>query len=403
MGKRIELVCVTGDNNNKIYVLESNPDGVTWTATWGRVGGHMSTKVYPMSEWDKKYRDKTTRTGRERYQDITALKTTVTAKGFKDLTDREFQSLLNTLQGYSKQSIIDNYTVTAEAVTQAQVDKAQEILNQIVPLLTPKTFSRPAIDNLLTQLYTVLPRKMKNVKFHILNGDGDLAKANEIIKNEQDLVDNMASQVRLNVNETTGEQKTLEEALGIKLDKVTPDEVAEIKKLLGANAHQYKKAFKVVNIHTQKKFDEHKEKKAVKPYTRLLWHGSRNANWLSIIQKGLMIRPTGVVLTGAMWGYGLYFADKAKKSIGYTSLKDSYWARGNANQAFIALYEVNTGIEYRTKTREYWMSTLTETGLKQKGQYDSLFAEGGVDLINNEYIVYNDAQCTIKYLIEIGA
>lgn len=26
---------------------------------------------------------------------------------------------------------------------------------------------------------------------------------------------------------------------------------------------------------------------------------------------------------------------------------------------------------------------------------------GGADLINNEYIVYNSAQCTIRYLVEV--
>ena len=42
-----------------------------------------------------------------------------------------------------------------------------------------------------------------------------------------------------------------------------------------------------------------------------------------------------------------------------------------------------------------------EQKLKAKGDYDSLFAKGGVDLKNNEYIVYNDNQCTIKYIIEL--
>ena len=38
--------------------------------------------------------------------------------------------------------------------------------------------------------------------------------------------------------------------------------------------------------------------------------------------------------------------------------------------------------------------------LRQHGDYDSLFAEGGIDLKNNEYIVYNEAQCTPRYLVE---
>ena len=97
----------------------------------------------------------------------------------------------------------------------------------------------------------------------------------------------------------------------------------------------------------------------------------------------------------------MYFANKAQKSIGYTSLSGSYWARGTAGQAFLALYEVNTGVEYRTKVRESWMSNLDERGLKSRGQYDSLYAQGGADLINDEFIVYNQDPSTIRYIVEI--
>ncbi len=37
-----------------------------------------------------------------------------------------------------------------------------------------------------------------------------------------------------------------------------------------------------------------------------------------------------------------------------------------------------------------------------KREFDSVFAKGGADLRNNEYIVYNSAQCTVSHLIEIG-
>jgi poly [ADP-ribose] polymerase len=403
MGKIVELVCVTANlkfGNNKIYRMTENGNG-TWTAEWGRVGSTLSSKIYPMSEWDKKYREKTQRTGKERYQDITSLKTTVVSKGFKDLNDKEIQNLLNTLQKYSKQSIIENYTVTAADVTPAQVNRAQEILNSIVTLLTPKTFNKYAIDKYLTELYIVLPRKMKNVKDHILNGDGDLNKAKQIFTHEQDLVDNMASQVQMNVQETIGEQKTLEEALGIKIEHVTPDEITKIKKLLGANVHQFRKAYKVTNLNTQKTYEE-RIKKSFKKFKRLLFHGSRNENWLSIIKNGLMIRPSNAVYTGSMFGDAVYFANKAQKSIGYTSLSGSYWARGSANQAFLALYEVNTGMEYRTQTREAWMANCTLKTLHQKGEYDSLFCKGGYDLRNDEHMIYDASQCTIKYLVEIG-
>jgi poly [ADP-ribose] polymerase len=103
-----------------------------------------------------------------------------------------------------------------------------------------------------------------------------------------------------------------------------------------------------------------------------------------------------------MFGNGIYFADKAQKSIGYTSLRGSYWAGGSGDKAYLALFAVHTGNWLHAKKHEYWMYDLNERNLKNRGPYDSLFAEGGYDLRNNEYIVYNLAQCTVNYLVEIG-
>ena len=102
-----------------------------------------------------------------------------------------------------------------------------------------------------------------------------------------------------------------------------------------------------------------------------------------------------------MYGNGIYFADKAIKSIGYSSLRGSYWARGNDNKGFIALYDVNTGNELEHMHYQNWMGSLDYKKLRSHGQYDSFFAKGGADLRNNEYIVYNSAQSTIRYLIEM--
>ena len=44
---------------------------------------------------------------------------------------------------------------------------------------------------------------------------------------------------------------------------------------------------------------------------------------------------------------------------------------------------------------------LNYNDLKKEG-FDSVFAHGGADLRNNEFIVYNECQTTIKYIIEIG-
>ena len=44
--------------------------------------------------------------------------------------------------------------------------------------------------------------------------------------------------------------------------------------------------------------------------------------------------------------------------------------------------------------------SLSKKKINAEG-YDSVFTKGGADLINNEYIVYDIAQTTIRFIVEI--
>lgn len=111
-----------------------------------------------------------------------------------------------------------------------------------------------------------------------------------------------------------------------------------------------------------------------------------------------MIRPSGAVHTGSMFGDGIYYADKFQKSYGYTDGRGSYWAGGGQNEAFMALYNVHVGKQKEILHHDSSCYKLSKSVLDREG-YDSVFAKGGADLRNNEYIVYDGAQCTIEYLI----
>ena len=50
---------------------------------------------------------------------------------------------------------------------------------------------------------------------------------------------------------------------------------------------------------------------------KLLWHGSRLCNYVSILNQGLRIAPPEAPTSGCMFGKGLYFADVFAKSAGY--------------------------------------------------------------------------------------
>ena len=128
------------------------------------------------------------------------------------------------------------------------------------------------------------------------------------------------------------------------------------------------------------------------------WHGTRRANMIGITTKGLLIRPSGVVHTGSMYGDGIYWATQSSKSINYTDIRGSYWARGSSDTAYLFLADVAYGKYKRVNGARYYSKTSIAPA-------HSVFAEGGNSgVINDEIITYTPSgpgqQHCMKYIVE---
>ena len=146
---------------------------------------------------------------------------------------------------------------------------------------------------------------------------------------------------------------TILEAFRLKLEPATDQDIALIKKELGECASMFYKAWRVTNEETEAAFQAHvKKAKITKRKRKLFWHGSRTENWWGILRTGLRLRPTNVITNGKMFGMGTYFAPKARKSVGYTSLSGSYWARGDSRYGFLALFDTAYGTPWVPAGRE---------------------------------------------------
>ncbi len=400
-----KLIMVTANNNNKFYEMHENKDG-TFTATYGRVGSSGTAANYPMSKWDSKYNEKV----RKGYKDQTHLFAHVSKDESQhlDISDKTVDQLIQELTRFARKSISYNYMVSAEEVTRKQVEEAQALLDNLVARVK-KGMRAKYFNDKLIELFQVIPRRMSRVNDHLINAPKttkDLKAIEEMLAKEQATLDVMRGQVELNEKQkdtpTKQEKLTLIEAMGLQITPLQDKKlINSIKKMMGTNATNFKRAFTVVNMRTQEQFDTHM-KKAEHKKVELFWHGSRNENWLSIMKAGLILRPANAVINGKMFGYGLYFADRFQKSLNYTSFYGSYWTGGSSNKGFLALYDVHVGKQLKIKAHQNWCYQLSEGNLKKRGKnYDSLFAKGGVDLRNNEYIIYNHNQCTIRYLIEV--
>lgn len=407
------LVMVTTANNNKFYKMI--PHGDSFTAEYGRLGNSsFQTKEYPISKFESIYRSKIAKG----YEDKTDLiqeaieiekPKNKDEKEYKPIPDNVVAIIVDRLQQMAKKTIEANYKVKASVVTNAMIKEAQNHLNKLSSVKTVPTFNK-----YLLELFAVLPRKMGNVNDFLATSTSEFG---DIISKEQDLLDVMAGQVlthkvtteqkEVETDDNT-EKKTILEALGLEITQTTDEEKEHIKKMLGSIAPRFKNAWKVTNLQTQKKFDDYKKEIGENKEVKELWHGSRNENWWSIITNGLVLRPTNAVISGKMFGYGIYFAPKAAKSIGYTSTYGARWTNGGSSSGFLSIYDVLYGDPYIIDKNYYTyngLSSLNYESLQQRKKgADSLHALKEVTgLREDEIIVYKEEQATIKYLVEVSA
>lgn len=397
------LVMVSTANNNKFYNLF--PDGNEFRVEYGRIDATKTTARYPISKWESQIKSKL----KKGYVDVTDLKkdlveeisSTNPESPYKEIENAAVRAIVEKLQSLARDTINKNYTVKASAVTQDMVDAAQKIIDTLANACSAVNEFN---DNLL-KLFTVIPRKMGNVRDYLADNKDEFAK---IISKEQDLLDVMRGQiyVKPEVEETASvekKQQTILEELGLVMEEATKDDVALIKTLMKESADKFRKAWRVTNLKTQDRFDKFVKDNNIKD-TRLLFHGSRSENFWSIIKTGLVLRPTNAVITGKMFGYGCYYAPKCAKSIGYTSLSGSYWAHGGNNTAYMALFDVAYGTPYDVYNFDSKYYNLDYNKLQQfKQGANCLHAHADKGMLrNDEIVVYKEEQMTIKYLIEIG-
>jgi poly [ADP-ribose] polymerase len=372
---------------------------------YGRVGVTEQTARYPMSKWDSLLRSKI----KKGYKDVTELRVVDEVGDFQQISNDVIAAIVGELQAYAKRSVQRNYTISSEAVTQKQVDEAQRLLDKLAGVASKKRIKYQEFDDILLELFQVIPRRMGNVADHLLKPRSGQARwwddAPRMVATEQATLDVMKGQVSVNTAKKAKkddiDHTTILDAMGLDIQTTSDNDIKTIRTELGGMKGQLGRSFQVINKRTQKRFNEF-VKKSKNKKRKLFWHGSRNENWWSILNSGLVLRPTNAVITGKMFGYGLYFADRAKKSYGYTSCRGSYWARGSSDKGFMSLYDVHLGHSLVKKRHEGWMYDLTLKKLRDRGGYDSLTALGGADLRNNEFIIYDERQCTVKYLVEVS-
>jgi hypothetical protein len=133
----------------------------------------------------------------------------------------------------------------------------------------------------------------------------------------------------------------------------------------------------------------------------LTQHGTRSVNIAPILQTHFRLPRSlsGVPITGANFGHGIYHATDLKKAAGYTSIHQGYYSSGSGairnRGAFMFLCDMIMGDAYRAPSTGSWSQA-------PNGK-DSVFGVGGDrghSLQNDEHVIFDPNYSRIRYLIE---
>ena len=390
-------------NSYKQYRLI--PEKAKLTAYYGRMAvgpgrafGERSVE-YPLSSYWPKYFEKLGKG----YVDRTKLYMP------EEFENRTFGSRSNERKEEEKDSVswrlfskLKRFSKRAVEAAQVQVPVTEEIIQAAQDDLEEMRNAAGKKDvvtfNLaLLDIISILQRP-------VMTGDGsgvkrllavDPSDFLGIIGRENDLIQAMEGSILGKV--PSGEIGAFSK-IGIEVYEATEKQKKQVLRHLSPTLHgKVKQIYRVIPNTQKKRFDgylcEHKVQNV-----RLLWHGSRNENWLSIIKNSLLLNPDAII-TGKMFGQGIYFAPSSQKSWNYTSYQGTSWANGDSDTAFMGLYAVAYGKPYDVNS---WDSCADYRKMTYDHDCNCLHAHAGTMLQNDEIVFYDEAAVLLDYIVEFG-
>jgi len=385
------LTCVNADKNNyKFYQLE-DVNGEC-KVTYGRIGSEegdrfgVRTYTYPRRMFWIKYYEKIAKGYVDKSQIFLSLNKLKT----KDLEkvneiDSVGEKLYQKLMSYAKKLI--KKTFVSRVITKEMVTEAEKLLTELYKTETVEEFNK-----VLLELICVSPRRVSDVKRLLAKDSEDFSK---ILDREETLCGAMGIIIKDEEREMASSVKKNDSFLesGVEVYLATDKQKdCVLKHLNNSLKSKVKTVYRIIPKEQQKRFDEYIQTNEIKT-VKQLWHGSRNENWLSIIMNSLKLNPNAVI-TGKMFGHGIYFASSSMKSWGYTDC--GKWVNGRAQSSvFMGLYATAYGKPLDvTHAHSYSKDTING--------YNCVHAHAGPQLLNDEIIYYDEDAMVLNYLVEFN-
>jgi poly [ADP-ribose] polymerase len=284
------------------------------------------------------------------------------------------------------------FTTPLGIVTMEGLTEARDLLAKIAPRIRSRRFG-PDTDTILCQYLRIIPQSLGMKRYTtetVIPDDNALQKQN-------DLIDSLESSYQATLVAPAPKAgtpaKAQEQVFKVDLDVLS--DTAERTRLerFFETSKKHQHGYDNVRVREIFKVTIHDMANAFEAKTvpvKEVFHGTSQANCLSILKSGLKVSPPSTAaIAGKMWGNGVYGAINSTKSLGYTFNRWGQGGVGDAGWLFICDFAMGK-IDYPRYTCS-----------RPAAGHDSIWATASnTGLNNDELIVFRNSQCNIRYLLE---
>ncbi len=354
-----------------------------------------------MAEYDRLLREKTS--PRKGYFPVEVEKATVGSMALRTTSEQAFQArrgvqdtqlhpdiarFIEHIYDASKSELVRRIETPLGSLGKAQIERGADTLRALRFAIVRG--HSDMVLSLTNQYYSLVPHRL-----------GRKADVNDLAINtvekadaEEELLQLMRDVYHVQ-NDLEAEVDRKYRALGARLGVLSPDarDYRRVeKRILRTQSHRHGFRLKVNRIFQACLPEErgrYEQASQSVGNVRELFHGTKNSNMVGILSRGLLIAPKNVPVTGYMFGKGIYFADQSTKSAQYSLA----WANNRRPSGYLFLADVALG------------RVQKEAGPRYREEapdgFHSVQGCKGPSLMHNEFIIYNTAQCTLRFIAEI--
>lgn len=459
------------NNRNKFYIMQiikkSSNKGYCLFVRYGRVG-EQGVISYPVSSGEpescvskfiSQFKSKTGNVWNSSFEpkkgkywlcdmeeiNTTSTTTTSTSTTTSNTTETEppkckldqrvqnLITLISDVEAMNKTMIslnIDTKKLPLGKLSQTQIDKGYKILDQLRILLDSKTKTDDEIMDLCSAYYTIIPYVCnRGQRPPIINTTELIQKCVETL----DELSNITVAANIMTSKNTSSDNDVHP-----IDKIynqlntnilAVDKDSDTWKIINnyvTNTHaptHSNYSVEIIDIYEiQRPNTEYKTKYGSFENRQLLWHGTRLSNFVSILQKGLLLRPDvipGTYISGKMFGYGIYGANSFSKSFNYTGATSSdpvaclflaEFALGKTSNRRNADYSISKDSLQKIGCDSTWgqgirspcgYETLADGTIVPNGKLTSQGSSSNYQLQYDEFIVYDQSQLDLRYIVNV--